>query len=320
MDHDLLGFPRPVDADGDGIPAFDIGAYERNPAREAQNVGIRAGFTNFAVAFSVPFVAQLEGCTSDFWWGFGDGSVISNKLEVVHSWAKAGRYDVTLTAQFPVSEGVGTATAAVDVVEPTYYVNADNPTPVFPFITWATAATNIQDAVNAGTALGRLVLVTNGVYRTGGAAVHGTMTNRVALKNGVRLQSVNGPEQTVIEGSAAPGGGNGDGAVRGVYVDNLSIVSGFTITNGHTLASSTVDRRLHNGGGVWCEDGAMITNCVLVGNSANFEGGGISGGNVGSNRHNGAAYACRLIRNTGYYGGGAAYSTLFNCLVLSNTL
>ncbi len=89
-------------------------------------------------------------------------------------------------------------------MEPTYLRECRQPDPVFPFITWATAATNIQDAVNAGphAAAG---MVTNGVYRTGGAAVHGTMTNRVALKNGVRLQSVNGPEQTVIEGSAGAG-------------------------------------------------------------------------------------------------------------------
>ena len=72
---------------------------------------------------------------------------------------------------------------------------------------------------------GTVVLVTNGTYATGGRALYGTMTNRVAVDKPVRVQSVNGPQFTVIHGHQLPGITHGDGAIRCVYLANGAAVA-----------------------------------------------------------------------------------------------
>ena len=198
-----------------------------------------------------------------------------------------------------------------------HYVDKGNPNPSAPYTSWATAAVTIQDAVDASVA-GDEVVVTNGIYDTGGRAVFGIMTNRVTVDKSLKLRSANGPQFTLIKGYQVPGSTNADGAIRCVYLTNGAILDGFTLTNGATLTGSFgPPAPLGGGGGVWCESGnALITNCWLVSNSA-WSGGGA---------YNGTLVNCELRGNTAtgsqgtyYGGGGAAWATLRECKLFYNS-
>jgi len=190
-------------------------------------------------------------------------------------------------------------------------LNCTNPT--LPYTSWASAATNIQDAIDAALP-GDQVLVTNGVYQDGGGMVSGT-TNRVAVNKAITVQSVNGPAVTAIDGG---------GVMRCVYLTNGTALFGFTLTNGNVSGE---------GGGVWCESSsAVLSNCVLNGNSTGNNGGGAAGGtlndclitnNVAWTWNGGGAFGstlnrCTLIGNSALYGGGAEACTLNNCTLVAN--
>jgi parallel beta-helix repeat protein len=147
---------------------------------------------------------------------------------------------------------------------------------------------------------GTLVLVSNGVYQAGARAVYG-MNNRLAVTKPLTVRSVNGPGVTSIVGGA--------GSVRCVYLTNGTFFSGFTLTNGATQTSGDIDRQ-QSGGGVWCESVyVVVSNCVLVGNSAHEYGGGIYSGTVTN---------CTLLGNSAWEGGGSYRSTLNNCTLSGN--
>src|SRR5581483_2191953 len=80
----------------------------------------------------------------------------------------------------------------------TLYVDINSPGPAAPYSSWATAATDIQSAVDAATD-GDLVLVTNGVYASGTTSMGGT-SNRVAVRKAITVQSVNGAASTIVDG------------------------------------------------------------------------------------------------------------------------
>jgi hypothetical protein len=197
---------------------------------------------------------------------------------------------------------------AVANVGPTsvHYVNLNNPTPISPFVTWDTAATNIQAAVDAA-ASGDEILVTNGVYNTGGVAVYGAVTNRVAVTKPVTVKSVNGSEVTIIDGMGMVG-------MRCVYLTNGAILDGFTVTNGFALNSG--DALLErSGGGIWCEStNAIVANCLIINNFSNDRAGGVYGGTLNN---------CTIVRNSassisGGTGAGAYGSTLYSCTLSNN--
>jgi hypothetical protein len=190
---------------------------------------------------------------------------------------------------------------------PVHYVNLANATPVSPFTSWITAAANIQDAVDAASA-GDSIVVSNGIYNSGGRAVYGVATNRVTVDKAVTVQSVNGAAATIIAGSLF--NLNSGVAARCVYLTNGAVLSGFTLTNGGTPPVLGDLAREASGGGVWCEDNsAVISNCVLTGNYSSRYGGGAFGGTL---------INCTLTNNSAARGGGSASNTLINCVLTHN--
>jgi hypothetical protein len=184
----------------------------------------------------------------------------------------------------------------------THFVAITGTNPIPPYATWATAATNIQDAVDVSEG-GNLVLVSNGIYDTGGRVVHGAMTNRVVITNAIAVRSVNGPTGSVIRGA----GPMGDAAVRCVYVGAHALLSGFTLTNGYTR--DIADAEEGGGGGAWCEPLGVLSNCVVSGNSARLYGGGAFQGILNN---------CEISGNSSWYGGGARFGTLNDCTLSAN--
>src|SRR5438105_3461581 len=133
----------------------------------------------------------------------------------------------------------------------TLYVSQESLLPVAPYADWATAASTIQQAIEWATG-GDEIVVTNGVYGTGGKALYGKLTNRVAITKTLTVRSVNGPAVTIIEGHQVPGTTNGASAVRCAYLINGAMLAGFTLRNGATHTNGTHSSE-SNGGGAWSE-------------------------------------------------------------------
>ena len=222
------------------------------------------------------------------------------------------------------------ATVTVHIIEENivgsiFYVNAENGSAeVYPYTSWKAAADTIQEAVDAAETTGiagARVIVTNGLYDSGSKAPPLSCDNRVAILKLINLESVNGAEQTIIDGS---------GSMRCIYNIGNGLVSGFTITNGNTLTSGDAFSG-RSGGGAF---NGNYTNCVIVNCTANYVGGGIFGGTInnceiigntttlydGGGTRQATVNNCKITKNSaGQYGGGISYGTNNNCKITENT-
>ena len=158
------------------------------------------------------------------------------------------------------------------------------------FARWSTAASNVQDAVNAASD-GDTILVSNGTYFAAG---------EITLKKALILRSVNGPGATVIDGSLTG---------RCVFIQHTNaVLDGFTLFRGSTSG---------DGGGAYV-DGGTVRNCDIASNQC--IGGWSMGGGVAL-VNGGRLECCRIRDNVGKRGGGAYVgrgSRMTGCTILSN--
>ena len=233
------------------------------------------------------------------------------------------------------------------------YVVKNNPGAAFPYESWATAAGDIQTAVDAALegepvwvrsstkwpflaqrayrSPGETVWVRAGVYDSGGTSnvmiggysARWRLPSRVAISKAIIVRSENNDAaNTIIKGAwSSDGQTNGPDAVRCAYVADGASLIGFTLTGGATLTTneeyaSSPDR---SGGGVYARSSlASISNCIITGNSAfgdprNSARGG--GGACG-----GKYFNCVITNNSAALrGGGTDHAILFSCVVAGNS-
>ncbi len=152
-------------------------------------------------------------------------------------------------------------------------------TPAFPYNSWTNAATNIQTAVNAAVAQGWTnVWITNGEYR---------LTSEVSIEDAMTVRSWH---DGALDRAGAIVDGNYPNTTNRCFrlAHAQAVLRGITISNGY---SST-------GGGVYLTGGAVLDDCLVIGNQSSSFAGGVYA-------DQGTVTGCVVVANASTnYGGG----------------
>ena len=258
---DLAGNARPTDGNGDGTSAPDLGCHE---APDASAGALRCSFSPDSVvsasAQTVTFTASVSGTGSDgeltyVWTLPGAVSVIAGEggASVTATYPASGAYTVTLDV---TAQGGATASATiadcVKIGSPVVFVNAANENAAWPFASWETAATNLQevfDTLIADASAPIRITVTNGTY-----ALTAPYT---MMSFPVHLVSVEGPEKTTIRAASA----NKDARSHFRLTHADALLAGFTLSNARIDPYNTSDR----GASSLRISAGVVSNCVVTG-------------------------------------------------------
>ncbi|MCX7004000.1 MAG: PKD domain-containing protein, partial [bacterium] len=309
---DVAGNPRLTDG------MVDMGAYEFGAFDASFTATPRVGIAPLVVAFS----ARVSGSNTLAWyqWDFNNDGIIETQgwqlATPQHSYTNTGIYSPGVLVSNSVGEcAAWFATDYIVVLASNVMFAALDGGNQWPYNSWASAAKNIQDAIDTSQS-GYTVLLSNGIYR---------LTSPVSIAKAVTVRSVQGRAATVLDGQ---------GTVVCVQLGNGA---GLTISNGYGVSV----------GGIWLVSGTA-RNCLITGNKSYDTGAGVlfsgSGrvedclivGNGGGGRYNsdptdgggvafdggGTLERCVVMDNQGYQFGGIYISgsgaVIRNCLVARN--
>ena len=191
----------------------------------------------------------------------------------------------------------------------THYVMPTNSLAADPYTSWGTAGTSLIAVVNAAiTNTGtKVVWVTNGTYY---------LANEVTVSSALTLQSVNGRDVTIVNGSNYPGKPVTNRCFNLTAAG--AVLDGFTITNGY-CNTNTVAVWNAGGGGIAILTGSTVQNCRVTGCIA-------SNGALGAGIRaaGGVVTNCEIIGNINYGNGGGGIWTrntiIANCTITSNSI
>lgn len=273
---DYNGDPRVVAVKGGGV---DIGCveFQGSPAEAHFTLSSPSCVTGYEITLSGSAYDPAGGSDTLFRWivdGVVQGGWTSSPTLAL-SFDTVGNHTVALEAQIggSVVDG-GSATVRVAPVT-TYAVCPDthaNWTPVYPYATPATAATNVLDAL-AASAPGGMVLVGPGLYR---------IEAELEIMDDIRVVATDGPTATELRRKRVAPSNSKLIIERLASLDNAgAVLEGFTLSNGYITDQDAVQSALYAncGAGVWIGPnggslvGCVVTNCV--GASSAYGGGAI---------------------------------------------
>jgi hypothetical protein len=169
-------------------------------------------------------------------------------------------------------------------------------------------APTIQAAIDSA-APGATVLVAPGTYNRANQGVPG-FVRLIAVYKEIHLVGESGPEATILDAD----GGGGCIGVQGESGIIGPTIQGFTITNGSADEGEM-------GGGIRCwESGPTIRNCIITGNWAFMDGGGIiCGYSQARIEHNLITHNTSAVGRGGGVFSGVSQDTITNNTFIANT-
>ncbi|MEI7983781.1 MAG: LruC domain-containing protein, partial [Bacteroidota bacterium] len=189
-----------------------------------------------------------------------------------------------------------------------------------PFISLATAATDIQSAVNVSLD-GDLILIDDGTY---------LLSTYIYINKGVTVKSIHGANMVIADGNHVTKCfvlNHTNAVVDGLTIRNAYHPGGFgggvNIQTGGTVKNCTLhDNQARDGGGVAIDDAGLVQNCYIYNNLASDGGSDGYGGGVRM-LNGGTTRNCLVTGNSSLNLGGGINiwnaGIVENCVITKNT-